>query len=171
MCSPVILRTGFIPHPSPAVTPSLLGRLPFGKLGYPSFVFSAKPKNPPSPPGRLFAEQSRPFPTVFGMFIKNTVGADIIRPVFASSEEGFFITAGASPCPTLNYRRGAPMCAPVILAETIRPVFDWTGLTIPQLPLATAPFTQGSLALWESLLSLFRLFRQSRKIHLPLWEG
>ena len=74
MCSPVIHWTGFIPHPSPAVTPSPLGRLPFGKLGYPSFVFFG------------FAEKST-FP----------------------SGEAFFVGA-----------------------DNIRPVFDWTGLTIPQ---------------------------------------
>ena len=66
MCEPVILGTGFIPHPSPAVTPSPLGRLPFGKLDYPSFVFFGKAEKTTFPSGKAF------------LF----VGADIIRPFF-----------------------------------------------------------------------------------------
>ena len=47
----------------------------------------------------FFAERSRPFPTVFGMFIKNTVEADIIRPVFYLIRGGIFYHAvGAHLC-------------------------------------------------------------------------
>ena len=38
LIKPVIHGTEFIPLSSSAVTPSPLGRLPFGKLGYPSSV-------------------------------------------------------------------------------------------------------------------------------------
>ena len=59
----------------------------------------------------------------------------------------FFITAGAIPRPTLNYRRGAPMCAPVI---------HGTGF----IPLSSKP----------SVLPPSPLGRLN-KIHLPLGKG
>ena len=67
MCSPVFNGTGFIPISSPAVTPSPLGRLPFGKLGYPSSVFFGKaekstfPSGKAYPTGKFFSFSCAPF--------------------------------------------------------------------------------------------------------------
>ena len=60
MCAPVIHGTGFIPHPSkPSVLPpSPLGRLPFGKLGYPSFVFFGFAEKSTFPSGKAALRES-----------------------------------------------------------------------------------------------------------------
>ena len=82
MCAPVIHGTGFIPLPSPAVTPSPLGRLTL-REGF-------------------FAERSRPFPTVYRRFIKNTAVADIIHSFFRLIRGGIFYHGGSKPPPYIK---------------------------------------------------------------------
>ena len=78
---------------------------------------------------------------------------------FASSEEGFFITAGANPRPTLNYRRGGDY----------PPVFNGTGfIPHPSKPSVLPPSPLGRLNRIPPSASHTSSFRQGS---LPLWEG